>query len=351
MNIPVMKPKLANFGMAEKYLREIDLNRIFTNYGPLVKQVECRYADYLGVKPESVVALANATLAIQGCVQISHLRKWAIPNFTFAATAHAVACAGKELQLVEVSRSDWKLNLDYLDSNNLGIIPVMPFGSPVNIGDYELWDHVVVDAAASLGSTLTNVEKLKPDQFIVYSLHATKVLGAGEGSIVICGSEENAKKLRAWANFGFTETRESSFLATNSKMTEFVAAYALAALDQKDVEEAEWTKVLAYKNELLREIDILNISDLYPGFRPYWIFQLQDNTGSLVENLNKGGIGNRSWWSTPISSMPAFSQLEIIGGNTISSDLSTRLIGLPMWRDLSLNTIEKIVEIIRFSTK
>jgi dTDP-4-amino-4,6-dideoxygalactose transaminase len=349
MTIPVMKPKLAKFEMAEKYLREIDQNRVFTNYGPLVKQVEFRYADYLGVKPENVVALVNATLAIQGCVQISKIQKWAIPNFTFAATAHAVIVAGKELQLVEVNGSDWKMNLEDLNVSNLGIIPVMPFGSPVNIEDYALWDHVVVDAAASLGSTLTNVDKLKPDQFIVYSLHATKVLGAGEGSIIICGSEENAKLLRAWANFGFMETRESSFLGTNAKMTEFAAAYALAALDHKDAEEFEWTKVLSHKKKLMEEIGMLNVSDLYPGFRPYWIFQIQDNTKSLVENLNKNGIGNRTWWSAPISNMPAFSQIEIVGGKSISLELSTRLIGLPMWRDLSLNTVEKIAEIVNLS--
>ena len=349
MTIPVMKPKLAKFEMAEKYLREIDLNRVFTNYGPLVKQVELRYADYLGVKPKNVVALVNATLAIQGCVQVSKIQKWAIPNFTFAATAHAVALAGKELQLVEVSHSDWKMNLEYLNVSNLGIIPVMPFGSPVNVEDYSLWDHVVVDAAASLGSNLTNVDKLKPDQFVVYSLHATKVLGAGEGSIVICGSEENAKMLRAWANFGFTETRTSSFLGTNAKMTEYVAAYALAALDHKDIEEAEWTKVLDYKKKLMGELGMLNVSDLYPGFRPYWIFQIQDNTKSLIENLDSNGIGNRTWWSTPISDMPAFSQFEIVGGNSISLELSRRLIGLPMWRDLGLNEVEKIAEIVRSS--
>jgi dTDP-4-amino-4,6-dideoxygalactose transaminase len=225
----------------------------------------------------------------------------------------------------------------------------MPFGSPVDIEEYANWDHVVIDAAASLGSTLSNIEKLKPDQYVVYSLHATKVLGAGEGSIVVCGSEENAKFLRAWANFGFMETRESRFLATNAKMNEFVAAYALAALDQKIIEEAEWTKVLGHKKWLMEEIGMLNISDLYSGFRPYWIFQIQENTQSLIENLNKNGVGNRTWWSTPISSMPPFSQLEIVGGDSISLDLSKRLIGLPMWRDLSLNAIEKIAEIVKSS--
>ena len=162
-----MKPKLAKFEMAEPYLRLIDLNRIFTNYGPLVKQVENRYANYLGVKAENVVALVNATLAIQGCVQLSRVQKWAIPNFTFAATAHAVALAGKDLQLVEVNATDWKINLDYVPTKSIGVIPVMPFGSPVNIRDYSDWDYVVIDAAASLGSSLENIVELGPNQFIV----------------------------------------------------------------------------------------------------------------------------------------------------------------------------------------
>ena len=349
MTIPVMKPKLAKFEMAEPYLRLIDLNRIFTNYGPLVKQVENRYANYLGVKAENVVALVNATLAIQGCVQLSRVQKWAIPNFTFAATAHAVALAGKDLQLVEVNATDWKINLDYVPTKSIGVIPVMPFGSPVNIRDYSDWDYVVIDAAASLGSSLENIVELGPNQFIVYSLHATKVLGAGEGSIVICGSEDNARKLRAWANFGFCETRESSFSGTNAKMTEFVAAYALAALDQKDIEQAEWSKVLNFKGKLVEELKISNISDLYPGFRPYWIFQVKDNMRSMIKNLNQNQIGNRTWWSTPISCMPAFSQFKLLGGDSISLELSTSLIGLPMWRDLSLKTVEKIVEVIEQS--
>lgn len=107
-------------------------------------------------------------------------------------------------------------------SKNVGIIPVMPFGSPVNIEDYLNWDCVVIDAAASLGSTLENVEKLKPDHFIVYSLHATKVLGAGEGSIVVCGSEDNAKKLCAWANFGFTEAAIQIFWRLTPKCRKYL---------------------------------------------------------------------------------------------------------------------------------
>lgn len=349
--IPVMKPKLANFEMASRYLTEVDQNRIFTNYGPLVRQLEARYADFLGVKPENVVALVNATLAIQGCAQISEVKKWAMPNFTFAATAHAVKLAGKEIQLVDVNRENWKINLEYVNSKSLGIIPVMPFGSPVDIKDYAHWDHIIVDAAASLGSTLSNIKMLKPDHFVIYSLHATKVLGAGEGSIVICGSQEKAKLLRAWANFGFTELRESSFIGTNAKMTEYVAAFALAALDQKNTEESEWNKVLSYKKRLMEEIGMLNISDLYPGFRPYWIFHLEESTKSLIDNLNINGIGNRSWWATPISSMAAFSDIEVIGGSSISLELSKSLIGLPMWRDLSFKSIDKIVEIIESSVK
>lgn len=341
-----MRPKLASFELASKYLIEINQNRIFTNYGPLVKQVESKFADFLGVPATKVVALVNATLAIQGCVQISPARKWAIPNFTFAATAHAVSIAGKEFQLNEVRRSDWKLDLDYIDSTNIGILPVMPFGSPVDAKDYLEWDHVIIDAAASLGSSQNNLDWLKPGHFVIYSLHATKVLGAGEGSIVICGSEENAKMLRAWANFGFISDRKSSFIATNAKMTEFVAAYALAALDQKEIESAEWERALNYKNELMTGIGKANLSDLYPGYRPYWIFDLNNSHNSLVDNLKSNQIESRHWWAAPLSKMPAFSNIKVVGGDSISLSLASNLIGLPMWRDLSNESIERIANII-----
>ena len=138
--IQVMKPKLASFQMASYYLRQIDSNRIYSNYGSLVRELESRYGLLFGVSPNRVVALANATLAIQGCAQNSQVEEWAVPNFTFAATALAIQQSGKKMRILEVNPVDWKIDRELIDSDGVGIIPVMPFGAPTLVKDYLNWE-------------------------------------------------------------------------------------------------------------------------------------------------------------------------------------------------------------------
>ena len=45
-----MKPKLPTVKMVEIYLKTLDTNKIYTNRGPLVRQLELRFADLLKVK-------------------------------------------------------------------------------------------------------------------------------------------------------------------------------------------------------------------------------------------------------------------------------------------------------------
>lgn len=341
--IPVMKPKLPSFDLVSKYLRSIDESRIYSNFGPLVKTLESRYAEYLGVQENQVVAFSNATMAIQGCVEISEVKQWVVPNYTFAATAHSVLQARKQLLLVDVSLADWKIDTCLIPLGQVGIIPVMPFGCTVNLADYFEWDSVVVDAAASLGAPLIGAQTMKPTHFVIYSLHATKVLGAGEGAIIVCGSAEYAQKLRSWANFGFVAARSSSFIATNAKMTEITASYGLASLDQREAEEYEWVEALTAKNRLVLEAGISNISDIYLGFRPYWIHETHGDVELLSKYLEDRGIGTRTWWPIPLSEMPAFCQAPLIGENKNAKRLSSAHIGLPFWREIPLSLIDKIV--------
>ena len=75
---------------------------------------------------------------------------------------------------------------------------------------------------------------------VVVSLHATKVLGAGEGGIVVFGDVESADRFRAFTNLGFERTRTSERHGVNGKLPEATAAYALAALDGWELEEQQW---------------------------------------------------------------------------------------------------------------
>lgn len=346
--IPVLKPKLPPLVEVSSYIQRMDESRIYSNFGPLTSELEERYARKFGIAATRIVSVANATLAIQGTIAISSATRWLCPDYTFAATAHAILQAGKELYLGEVSDSDWKLNLKSINfyESNLGIVPVMPFGAPVDIGAYSSWSNVVIDAAASLGSTITGLPEMSDQHFVVYSLHATKVLGAGEGSLVICGSENAANELRSWCNFGFFGSRNSRRIGTNAKMSEISAAYGLASFDNYAHEASEWNESLLRKNKLLSQRQTLNISDTYPGFRPYWIYDCLDlDSTKLQKYLSAKGVDSRFWWTGTISSMPAFQgKFKSNGAYTVAHELSTRLLGLPMWRDISNNQLQFVAD-------
>jgi dTDP-4-amino-4,6-dideoxygalactose transaminase len=345
--IPVAKPVLPNLGQVAKYLEKMDSSGTYSNFGPLVQNLESRYAEKLGVSPDRVVTMTNATLALEGCLSILDRIEWICPDFTFAATAHAILNAGKSMTLVDVCESNWQIDLSGLQSKSsqMGIVPVMPFGSSVDINEFRNWQSVVIDAAASLGSTIENISSMREEHFVVYSLHATKVLGAGEGALVICGTSDIAAELRSWSNFGFAGSRLANRRGTNAKMSEVSAAYGLASLDGLDQESYEWSKALNMKNELLIELGMTNHSDFYPGFRPYWIFDTRNlNSSQVSMYLKNVGIDSRLWWSLPISKMPGFrNQFKIFHEGIVAQALSNRLIGLPMWRGISRATLIKIV--------
>jgi dTDP-4-amino-4,6-dideoxygalactose transaminase len=352
MTIPVLRPLLPRFESAAKYLRLIDSTRIYSNGGPNVKELESRFAKKFGVDAERVVAFANATLAIQGSVSILPPKEWVVPNFTFAATGLAVLGANQSLFLSDVSEADWQLKpcLDDLYPNQaqgVGYLPVMPFGAPVPINKWRHFQHVVFDAAASLGSN-SNLTSLEPGWIAVFSLHATKILGSGEGAIAIAGSLSVAKQLRQWLNFGFNSSRTSEFEGTNAKLSEFNAAYGLASLDQEEIEINEWNSVL---NEIRVKTENLKMSKRVPefkGVKPYWIIRATSaqSRSKLINLLDSNGIGHRIWWGAELSSHPAFKFCKRQDSLDMSRDLAATHLGLPCYRDLTSEEIVKISDLL-----
>lgn len=350
LKIPIMKPRLPSSATVSPFLQQIDDANIYSNFGPLVKRLEKGYSEKFEVDPERVVVVSNATLALQGLLEISNLKEWFVPNFTFAASVHAAVNAKKIVRLLDVSKSDFQINMEDIDNlaqkSIFGLLPVLPFGAQIDFGKYSNFDVVVFDAAASLGAPNPDFNLMKKNWSVVYSLHATKVLGAGEGAVVVTGTIEQAHQLRQWCNFGFLADRKSSFISTNAKMPEVIAAYGLASLEQYEVEKAEWEIRLSTVSKLMLGSRFSTLVDQYPGFRPYWIIRTESKSESveLSSFLNSEGIETRNWWAYAINEMPAFSHLTALGQGNNSKLLADTLIGLPMWRDLPVHSIELIVE-------
>jgi dTDP-4-amino-4,6-dideoxygalactose transaminase len=349
-----MRPQLPSASQVSPWLKDMDECRIYSNFGPLAKELEAAYAGWLNVPTPNVVSVTNATMGIQGAVSVSQAHTWIVPDFTFPATAHAVVASGKGLELRDVHSADWQLDpseiRDRAVQNGFGVIPVMPFGAPVLLEKWRHFENVVIDAAASLGAGGLDLAQMPRTWAVVFSLHATKVLPAGEGGIVAFGSSAQADRFRAWSNFGFMGTRSAQLPATNAKMSEISAAYGLASLHGWDQEQHERREMLAVAAEISKDLEMDCPVTAYPGVHPYWIVNFADSVQcqSVAQALSSVGIETRKWWPQPLSEMPAFERYRTSLSSNASS-IAESTLGLPMYRGLSESDLRRIARYIEAS--
>ena len=236
---PIARPRMPKAEALIPYLERIDRNRTYSNFGPLVAELEARLARRLGVEPDCLVTVSNATAGLTLTLQaLTEGRTGAclLPSWTFVASAHAVAAAGLTPFLVDVDEASWAMTpalaldaVSRIDGPVAAVMPVAPFGAPLDVA---AWDRftavtgipVLIDAAAAHDTVSAG------ETPAVVSLHATKILGAGEGGYVVCRRPDLIVSVKKRSNFGFYGSRDAQVTAFNAKMSEYHAAVGLASI-------------------------------------------------------------------------------------------------------------------------
>ena len=349
-SIPVMRPLLAPLDHVYGYLSQVYSNGVYTNNGPLINKLEERYADYLHVDPQLVVASSSATLALEGAVRLSKANIFNVPSYTFSAPALAVLNAGKKIVFNDIDPNKWQMDVSAIPNTyEQGLMYVLPFGSEIIDSKVYEFENVIIDAAASLGNRNLDLSRIKPNWVFVFSLHATKVLGIGEGGISVFGSPAAAQEYRAWINFGFSGNRNSDFSGTNAKMSEISAAFGLSSLDLIETEFSDWQQARDLTNSIEADLRLKSFSRRQPGANPYWIvdFESPERKIEVIQKLSFAGIQSRDWWSQGCHKMTIFN--EFTQGLTFpnTDEISDQTLGLPFFRGLSEAHRDSIYECLK----
>ena len=341
--IPVMKPQLPKFKHVKKYVHAIDKSRIYSNYGSLVEKLEYRFAEYLGIDKNLVVLCANATLAIQGAAYLMPVTKFEAPAYTFPASLSGVLNTGKDIELLDINLDDWKIDAG-LETENTGLVEVLPFGAPLRMQDNENWNYKIIDAAASIGAGEHSFERMDKNWVTIFSLHATKIMGIGEGGIAVFASKNFAEEFRSWINFGFSGSRNSKLPGINAKMSEYSAAYGHVVLDNWGKEKREREILKSKINKVSKALNIESITNSYPGVNPYWIAQFKDlqATRKIESILKQNNIETRRWWSFGCHKMPAFSAMSTGKEFPNTNKVAETSLGLPLFIDMTNQQIFEI---------
>jgi dTDP-4-amino-4,6-dideoxygalactose transaminase len=350
-----MRPKLPRAERFMPYLSAIDQARTYSNFGPLVRQLEQRLAARFGLGSETVTTVSNATMGIALALAAQGARPGTlciIPAWTFVASAHAATMAGLIPYFVDIVEDKWALDpattakaIASAPGQVDAVMPVVPFGCPIDVA---AWDRfraqtglaVVIDAAAAF-------DALTPSAVpSVVSLHATKVLGTGEGGFVLSTDTALVRDIRTRSNFGFHGSREAKLSATNAKLSEYHAAVGLAGLDEWAEVRGEWTRVAGlYRNAL----GLSNRLRFQGGVGELWIastfvVSLADITADQAEReLTLAGVETRRWWGAGAhahAATAAFPRTSL----KVTESLAATSLGLPFFRDLGRSDADRVVE-------
>ena len=306
----------------------------FTNGGPLVKLLEERIADHLALPKESVVAVSNATLAIQGALETCEPQAspWLVPSWTFPATYLAAHRSGQSYEIVDVD-SFGRLSEP---EGSQPCLEVWPFGMGESSWSFTGNRFKVIDAAASFDALQGVGNRMQDDTAGTLSLHATKALAGTEGGIFFSTNSSWVARMRKWINFGFSPgSRAPSLLGTNAKMSDSDAAMALASLDNWPTTRSRWQGLHSDLKSFLRELGY----EVPPGLREpratnYLILQSKTIESDELA-LSAIGLETRRWW-TPANGLSLKLPIGVASDYPNTNRLFSSWLGLPFFLSMDV---------------
>jgi dTDP-4-amino-4,6-dideoxygalactose transaminase len=342
--IKIFEPSPPNYKDLKNFLKIIEDNGWFTNFGPLHDELIDKFSAYFGFPKSQIVLFPNATLAISGAISSLKLKdkRWYVPSWTFTATPLGIIFGGGDPHFVDVDKSG---RADF-EGKTGNFLEVLPFGDSLRDDILNSkFDYEVIDGAASFDSLKGFTLPQNRPVGVVVSLHATKLMSTGEGGVFITNDQSWANRVRAWTRFGFEGgERISKSIGINAKFSEYQAALGLASFKNWPSHRLRITEL----NKKVLDITLNNGFEPSPastkGFAtPYWIIKTSgiDQKNNLVEQFSRLKIETRNWWESGCADMPAFSNFvreDMVNTKKISNEL----VGLPFHLNLSEKDLEKI---------
>ena len=358
-SVPVALPRLPTYDALSKYLKLIDENRWYSNFGPLYHLFVERLAAHFSIQPSHIVGAANATAALTavmlatGCARN---RYCLMPSWTFFATPSAALNAGLVPYFLDVALQTGMLSpahvleqVERIGVESIGcVVPVSAFGSPVDVAEWEEFQDqtgipVIIDAAAAFDSITPSVIPQ------CVSLHATKVFGCGEGSVVITLNDELARLTTQVSNFGFRSDRVVAQPGLNGKLSEYHAAVGLASLDRWPGFRSDIAEISESYISIFKDMDGVK---LQAGWGEQWVSMscvvefMSNDLQDIASALSEAGIESRKWWKSGCHEEPAFSNFQTLDlVNT--KELSLKTLGLPFYHDITQEDLLRIGQVLK----
>lgn len=355
--INVTKTYLPNKEKYKQYVDEIYANGWITNNGPLLRRLEKRIEEYLGVK--NIILVSNGTVALEIAYRTLGLTGFAITTpFSFVATTSSLVTNNILPIFADIDENTLNMspaNIEKLITvNTSAIVPVHVFGNACEVEEVEAIAKkynlkVIYDAAHAFDVDYKGKSILNYGDISTLSFHATKLFHTIEGGALIINDDSLVEKARYLINFGIEGPESIPHLGTNAKMNEFEAAMGLCVLDEiEDINKKRKEVYELYQRELKCFVKFQKNNEDASNNYSYFPVVLKDEQQLLdvQKALNEKNIFPRRYF---YPSLDMLSYIEPKQVCEISRSISNRILCLPLYPELSNEEQVLIIKIVKES--
>jgi dTDP-4-amino-4,6-dideoxygalactose transaminase len=361
--VPFLAPTVPSAEALVADYEAIVRSGIFSNGGRMDRELVTAVEEWVG-GGVCAAAVSNCTAGIELAIRSTFLPRPGalVPSFTFAAGPLALSSAGFQLTFIDIETTTWQPSLDHARellresaAHYGGILLTATFG----VADERIveWEALaaeyglplVIDSAAGFGAEYQSGERVGARGICeVFSIHATKMVAAGEGGLITSRHPEVIAKVNRAKNFGFGPDRAAVSWGTNAKLPELTAAIALRQLRVLPERLTARRRVQAEYEAVLRPLGI----QFQPGAlrsAPAFLSALMPTARSrdaAVAALLDELIECRTYYNPPVHLQPYFAAGPHRPVLDATAEIGSRVISLPMSDRLSADVINRIAAVL-----
>ena len=326
--------------------------------GEEVALLEREFADYIGTT--SAIGVANGTDAIELALRalgVGFGDEVITVSHTAVATIAAIEATGADAILVDVESEYYTLNPGQLEEvfsvKTRAIIAVHLYGQSANldaITDFCQRNKVflIEDASQAHGAKYNGKRLGSIGDVGCFSCYPTKNLGAiGDAGLITTKDADLAIKIRMLREYGWNN-RISEYAGRNSRLDEIQAAVLRIKLKYLDLDNEKRRKIAQYYMTHLADSQVS-----LPVIRPdnesvFHLFVIQvERRQELLDYLLSKGIQAGVHYPIPVHLQPAYKdRISLASDMSFTEGLTDRIISLPMYPELSIQDVEKIINAV-----
>jgi dTDP-4-amino-4,6-dideoxygalactose transaminase len=355
--IPVTKSFLPPI---EKYMAQVQRaynNEWLTNRGELVKELEQKLTDYLGLEESKILCMNNGTIPLQIAIKLLGNGGEIITTpFSYVATTAAIVWENCTPVFVDIHPEYLTIDETLIEAaitdKTTCILATHVFGNPCNVEEIEriAKKHnlkVIYDAAHCFGVRYKGKSIFEYGDVSTCSFHATKLFHTGEGGAIFCKDPELFHQIFYSHNFGHNGPLTFHGLGINGKISELQAAMGLAVLPHMEAIYQGRAKAVTYYNEhldwnKLQKIELLEGTTWNYSYYPI-LFEDEAALTVAQTKLNEEQIFPRRYFYPSLNNLCYINEKIM----KISESVASRVLCLPLYNSLELMQIQRICSLIK----